>query len=91
MMTMAHHLTFQDKVLIVLSNLNPVMLAGRTFEAAIGGEDLKSNRDKQALVNIADKLVCQMVSKVFLGGFHLHTLRKLNLLIHWPRCPKFFI
>ena len=69
LMTLAHHLTFQDMVAIVASNPTPATMAGlqaplRQFimEKVLKGAEPSKENIETALVNIADYWFSQMVS-----------------------------
>merc|ERR1719341_1907390 len=69
LMTLAHHLTFQDMVAIVASNPTPATMSGlqaplRQFiiEKVLKGAEPSRENIETALVNIADDWFAQMVS-----------------------------
>ena len=69
LMTLAHHLTFQDMVAIVASNPTPATMAGLQsplrqlfMEKLLKGAEPSKENIETALVNIADYWFSQMVS-----------------------------
>ena len=71
LMTLAHHLTFQDMVAIVASNPTPATMAGlqaplRQFimEKVLKGAEPSKENVETALLNIADDWFAQMVSRI---------------------------
>ena len=96
LMTLAHHLTFQDMVAIVASNPTPATMAGlqaplRQFimEKVLKGAEPSKENIETALVNIADDWFAQMVSDEDDDNISLSSCR--SSLPAWPQSGTMWI